>query len=289
MKGLQKILEFKLLDVANIKLSVYHLLLVSAIIFTTWLVLFIVTRLLNRRWGGKKTTAWGREYSLFQILKYFIWIFMIIMALDTIGVKVTFFLAGSAALLVGVGLGLQQTFNDIVSGIIILWEGSININDVVEIEGTVGRIRSIGLRTSQIRTRDNITIIIPNSKFVVDRVINWSHSENLTRFHVNVGVAYGSDISKVRKVLLKCAEDHGKIASSPSPFVRFLDFGNSSLDFQIFFWAEDSFGVENLKSDLRFIIEKQFRENNISIPFPQRDLYLKSWPDGTSVPISNKE
>jgi len=147
---------------------------------------------------------------------------------------------------------------------------------VVEVEEEIGKVKEIGFRTTKVETRDNIIHIIPNSKFITREVINWSHIEKLTRFSVNVGVAYGSDVRLVEKVLHDCAINHKKISKKPDPFVRFNDFGESSLEFQIFFWTDESFYVENIKSELRFEIDRKFRENKIHIPFPQSDVHIIS-------------
>lgn len=132
----------------------------------------------------------GNIYALYHIIKYIIWIISIGLIFDTIGIKVTLLIAGSAALLVGIGLGLQQTFNDIVSGIILLFEKSIKIKDILEIDGDVVEIEEIGFRTSKGLNRDEISIIIPNSLITTSKVINWSHQGKKTRFRINVGVAY---------------------------------------------------------------------------------------------------
>ena len=219
----------------------------------------------------------GRSHAILQILKYVLWIAAILISLETVGIKLTLLLAGSAALLVGLGLGLQQIFQDIMSGVAILFEGILKVGDVVEIrDDIVGRVVEIGLRTSKIETRDNIIMVIPNSKFVTDIVINWSHLEKKTRFHVDVGVAYGSDVEKVSTVLLQCAAEQQKISASPKPFVRFTDFGNSSLDFQLYFWSTETFSVEFIKSELRFKIDAAFRQNGIHIPYSQRDIHIKT-------------
>jgi small-conductance mechanosensitive channel len=163
----------------------------------------------------------------------------------------------------------------------ILFEGSLKVGDVVEIQaGIVGKVVEIGLRTSKIETRDNIVMVIPNSKFVTDIVINWSHMEKKTRFHVDVGVAYGSDVDKVTRILLECAQNQEKISASPKPFVRFNDFGDSSLDFQLFFWTTETFRVEFIKSEIRYKIDAAFRAQGVHIPFPQRDVHIKSQPPG---------
>ena len=208
-------------------------------------------------------------------MKYFIWVIVIGLALETIGIHYNLLIASSAALLVGIGFGLQQIFNDYISGIIILFEGNLKVNDVVQMEdGTIGMVKEIHLRTSKIETRDDYTIIVPNHKLISDNIINWSHMESRTRFHVSVGVAYGSDTKLVKEVLLDCAHDHPDIVTHPEPFVRFTDFGNSSLDFQLFFWTLKTFRVENIKSSMRFKIDEEFRKNNIRIPFPQRDVHI---------------
>jgi len=136
-------------------------------------------------------------------------------------------------------------------------------------------VKNIGFRTTKIENRDNIIMIIPNSRFIGENVINWSHIEQKTRFSVDVGVAYGSDVELVKKVLLECAYKHQEVTDYPKPFVRFLDFGNSSLDFQLYFWTDNAFRVENIKSDLRFAINNIFKKNGITIPFPQRDVHIK--------------
>ena len=254
-------------------ISVYQLLVFTLILLITWLLLRLIRSLVNRRikkYGLQATTT----YSIFQIFRYVIWVLAIGIALETIGIKFNLLIASSAALLVGLGLGLQQLFMDYVAGIIILFEGVIKVNDVVEIGDLVGEVRHIGLRTSKIETRDDYMIVVPNHKLVNDMLINWSHNRRLTRFNVEVGVAYGSDVRLVEKVLLDCARENKEVANQPPPFVRFRDFGNSSLDFQLFFWTENTFRVENIKSILRFAIDEQFRTHKIRIPFPQRDVHI---------------
>jgi len=196
--------------------------------------------------------------------------------METIGIKVTVLIAGSAALLVGIGLGLQQTFNDIVSGTILLSERSIKVGDVLEIDKDVVRIQEIGLRTSKGINRDEISLIIPNSLITTNKVINWSHQARKTRFKINVGVAYGSDVDLVMKILKESTLEHPDMFDENVIDIRFLDFGNSSLDFQILFFSENIFRIEKVKSDIRKIINRKFIENKISIPFPQMDVHVKS-------------
>jgi small-conductance mechanosensitive channel len=219
----------------------------------------------------------GQSKTVFQLFKYALWVLAIIVLLESIGLDFTLLLAGSAALLVGLGFGIQGLFNDYISGLVVLFEGLIKEGDVVEIESElIGRVKDVGLRTSKILTRDNIIMIVPNHNFVSDNVINWSYNEPRTRFHVDVGVAYGSDVRLVERLLIQSALDQEEVISPPTPHVLFRDFGNSSLDFRVFFWVEDVFYVELLKSKIRFAIDEKFRGNKVQIPFPQRDLHLKS-------------
>ncbi|MGQ8338557.1 mechanosensitive ion channel family protein [Sunxiuqinia sp. A32] len=259
----------------KINVKVYNLLILVLIVFFIRLIVYVIEYVIEIRIESKHLDR-GRGRSFFQIVKYLVWMIGILIIISSLGFKVTLIIASISALLVGVGFGLQHIFNDLFSGIIILFDGSIEVDDVVEVEGTVGRVLEIGLRVSKLLTRDNVVIIMPNSRFTGEKVINWSHNEEVTRFHVNVGVAYGSDVRLVENILLQCAERHKEIVKNPRSFVRFNDFGESSLDFQLYFWTANDFMVENIKSDLRFDIDDQFRTNNIQIPFPQRDLHLKS-------------
>jgi len=272
----QDIINFKLIETSSYSISIYSILLVLIIILATSIFLKIIKRLIKGIVNQKNLEP-GTAHSITQIIKYIIWVIVIILVLDTVGVKISIFLASAAALLVGVGLGLQQLFNDIASGIVLLFEGSIKIDDVIELDNDIiGKVIIIGIRTSKIKTRDDVVIIVPNSKLVNDSIINWSHMDKKTRFNVKVGVAYGSNVLLVKELLLECAINNKNIHEKPAPFVRFLDFGESSLDFQLFFWVKNSFTVENLKSDLRFAINQSFAENKIQIPFPQRDIHIKS-------------
>lgn len=272
---IKSIFEFRLISVGEYELTIYHLLFIAFIFFVTFLLLSFIKKFLYKK-ADDKNIEFGKKFALFQIAKYLIWVIAISIILDSVGINITLLVAGSAALLVGIGLGLQQVFMDFVSGIILLFEGSIKINDVVEIEGLVGRVNDIGIRTTKVTSREGIVTIIPNSKLVNDKVINWSHTAKSTRFSIEVGVAYGSDVELVKKVLLESASEIEYIETNPEPLVRFENFGDSSLEFRLLFWTDRIFRVESLKSDLRFMIDKKFRENKIQIPFPQRDLHIVS-------------
>jgi len=268
------ILGNKIVETDNLTITVYDLLMAVVILVVTIILLWALKRVF-RKTLFRKAIDKSKGHVVFQLIKYLIWIIAIFLMLDTIGVKITLLLAGSTALLVGIGLGLQQVFKDIISGMFLLFEGNLKIGDVVELDGIIGIVTEIGFRTTKIESRDNIILIIPNSKFIEENVINWSIIEQRTRFYVGVGVAYGSDVELVRKILEECAYEHNEISDDPEPFVRFFDFGNSSLDFQLYFWTNNAFRVENIKSDIRFAINRKFKENGVRIPFPQRDVHIK--------------
>jgi len=280
---LNKLLEFKLIDTEKLDISVFNLIQTIVIIIITILILRVIRRVLRRQ-ARKNRLEVGTSHAIMQIFRYVFWIIAIIAIFQTIGFKITFLLAGSAALLVGIGLGIQEVFKDLISGFFMLFEGNLRVSDVVELEDNlVGKVVQIGLRTTKIETRDRVVLIIPNSKFISDRLINWSHMEKMTRFHVNVGVAYGSDVEKVTNILLEVARENKKVANDPKPVVMFADFGNSSLDFKLHFWTYDTFWVEIIKSELRYGINKKFAENDVTIPFPQRDIHVRSVTDPNLV------
>lgn len=271
----KEVVEYNFIDTKTVDINLYSVFTVLIILILGIFTIRVIKKIFNKQVTNNKID-YGTSNSVFHIIKYIIWVILIALTLETLGIKVTILVAGSAALLVGIGFGLQDIFKDLISGFFLLFEGNLKVNDVVQIENNVvGRVISIGLRTSKIKTRDNISMIIPNSSFINDNVINWSHIEEQTRFNVEVGVAYGSDVELVTEILIDVAKANKDISSSPEPFIRFNNFGNSSLDFQIFFWSKQSFRVENIKSQLRFEIDKKFRENKITIPFPQQDVHVK--------------
>lgn len=275
LKAIKEFLELEILSIGKYNIMVSSIVFILAIILFTKILLWLIKKALDRHQRKNDLDA-GNTYAIFQIINYIIWVVSFGFILETIGIKITVLIAGSAALLVGVGLGLQQTFNDIISGIILLSERSIKIDDILEIDGDILKIQEIGLRTSKGLNRDEISIIIPNSLITTNKVINWSHQSKQTRFKINIGVAYGSDIDLVEKVLTESAWEHPEVSDKDLINVRFLDFGDSSLQFQVIFFSKNIFRIERVKSDIRKVINRKFRENNISIPFPQMDLHFKT-------------
>ncbi|GHC55311.1 mechanosensitive ion channel family protein [Ulvibacter litoralis] len=220
------------------------------------------------------TTDKNKFVSVFKFIKYITYIVVVFIVLSLAGINVTPFLAASAALLVGLGLALQELFQDIIGGIFIILDKSLLVGDIVEINGKVGRVIEIKLRTTRAITRDDKIVIIPNHKFITEVIFNYTQNHKITRENVNVGVAYGSDTTLVKELLLQSVDNQKGVLKNPKPFVIFEDFGDSSLNFGIYFFINNSFIDPGIKSDIRFKIDALFRENNISIPFPQRDVHL---------------
>jgi small-conductance mechanosensitive channel len=277
MNTIKNLLEYQFFEFGKFELKVYSLLAILFIIIVTKFLIWILKKALTRKNKLQKPDQ-SNKYALFQIIQYVLWIIAFSLILEAIGVSITILIAGSAALLVGIGLGLQQTFNDIVSGIILLIEGTTKIDDVLEIDGDVIKIQNIGLRTSKGLNRDDIVVIIPNSLITTNKVINWSNQSKKTRFKINVGVAYGSDVDLIIKLLEESVKDHPDVTDKNLIEARLINFGNSSLDFQVLFFSDNVFRIEKVKAEIRKIINRKFIKNNITIPFPQMDIHIKSNP-----------
>ncbi|MEZ4905920.1 MAG: mechanosensitive ion channel [Spirosomataceae bacterium] len=276
MKSLKELLELDIIHLKNFNLTVAELLSSIFIIGGAWVILYFLKNYVLKVFYRRKGVNVGQQYAVNQLISYTVYPIAIILAMQALGFQISVVLAGGAALMVGVGLGLQQTFKDIFSGIILLVEGAVKVDDMVVIEDTIVMVKEIGLRTSKVETRDETVKIIPNSKLVEDTVINWSHNNRPTRFHVDVGVAYGSNLALVQKLLLQAASEHPKILSEPPVVVQFREFNSSSLDFKLFFFSLDFLKIEVVKSDLRFRIDELFRQNKITIPFPQQEVWFKN-------------
>ena len=261
--------------ISSVEIDIYDLFfLILSVALTVLLILII--RLAFNRLEKKQKIDKSTSIALVNISRYFIWTIVIILILQNIGFNISALLAGSAALLVGIGMGIQTVFNDFISGIILLIEQENKIGDFVEADDVAGTITYVGFRTTTIVTRDNIKIIIPNSKLVTEKVINWTKGEKYARVGLSVGVAYGSDVDKVKDILLKVASEHPKILQKPAPEVFFTEFGDSSLNFKLYFYTSEIFYRKRIISDLHFAIYKEFDKAKITIPFPQMDVHINN-------------
>ncbi|MEN8885705.1 MAG: mechanosensitive ion channel domain-containing protein [Winogradskyella sp.] len=259
------------MDFGNVSISILDVLIVTTAIFLTTVVLRVFLKIITRNLPENDKGKFSVVYGYFRWLIYLI---ILLVTLHSVGVDVTAVFAASAALLIGIGLALQTLFQDIISGVFILIDQTVHVGDIIEIDGKVGRVEEIKLRTTRAVTIDNKVLIIPNHLYLENSLFNWTQNGTLTRESVNVGVAYGSDVTLVKKLLLEAANSHKDVLSIPEPTVIFADFGESSLDFTLVFTLNDSFKATFPKSDIRFKIDKLFREHHISIPFPQRDIHI---------------
>lgn len=272
-------LKFELIGGVTVYMD--KMLFAALIILGTWVSVVLLRQLIVRPNFIADKVSKKRRMTVFYVLKFLGWLVSVIVALKVMGINITGLLVGSTALLVGLGLGLQNIFKDLVSGIFLLFEGSVKIGDVIEADGVIGKVMEINFRTTDVMTRDDVIIIIPNSKFVAEKVVNWTHDFEQVRFTVDIGLAFGSDVEKVFEVLEKSMLEDPRISKSPKPFVQFVDFGESALCFKMMFWSKDTFFIENVKSDLRRLIYKRLAENNLTIPFPQRDIHIRELRDKT--------
>ena len=257
--------EFPLGDKIHISVKVI-LILILAFIIASY-VLKLLRKLVTRKLPQEDKVKF---ISVFSYLKWLAYLIIFLVTLSTSGVNVTAIFAASAALLIGIGLALQTLFQDIISGVFILIDQSVHVGDIIELDGKVGRVEEIKLRTTRAVTIDNKVLVIPNHLYLTNTLYNWTENGTITRESVQVGVAYGSDTQLVKKVLLNVAKNHEDVYKHPEPLVLFTNFGESSLDFKLIFTLNDSFQASIPKSEIRFEIDKQFKEHNISIPFPSK-------------------
>ncbi|MCA9563979.1 MAG: mechanosensitive ion channel, partial [Myxococcales bacterium] len=200
----------------------------------------------------------------------------VMLGLQMVGVGLGFFAVFAGAIGLGIGFGSQALAANFISGLILQFGGPIKLGDMVEVDGILGQVLRINSTSTVVRTPDNISVIVPNSAFIGNNVINWTEGERRMRVRVEVGVAYGSDVNLVTRLLLKAAREQSRIADHPIPSVRFEAFGESSLDFVIMGWIHEPSEWLDIRSELRYAIDRLFRENGVEIPFPQRDLHLRS-------------
>lgn len=219
----------------------------------------------------------GLKESIATIVRMMIILIGSMVIIQSAGIDLSALSLLAGALGVGIGFGLQNITNNMISGIIILFENPIKVGDRIEVGDISGDVVNISVRATTVITNDNISVIVPNSEFISNTVINWSHNDRNIRFHIPVGVSYNEDPEQVRKILLEVASDNEHVLKRPSPDVLFNAFSDSSLDFDLVVWTTSHTDRPNiLKSELYYAIFDKFREHGIEIPFPQRDIHIKS-------------
>lgn len=258
----------------EIKLNQLVIALLTAII-GLWLAKLLTGVISARlvRVGKLSETA---AYSIGKVLYYIAAAIVMLVAMQVAGIPTTAFTVLGGALAIGVGFGAQNLFNNLISGIIILTEKPIRRRDIVEIDGMQGQVAEIGNRRTRIRRTDGVDVLVPNSTFLETNVINWTLHDAKIRAEVAVGVAYGSPVEQVRELLMRVAQEHKDIDTTPEPTVLFTAFGDNTLNFLVYFWThvQTPLDRQRIESDLRFGIDALFKEAGIAIAFPQRDVHL---------------
>jgi small-conductance mechanosensitive channel len=249
-----------------------------------WFIVLIICNSLLRRLVIQRLLARtrfdpGLRFAISRIFGYLFLILGTYIALLVNGIDLSSLAVIAGALGIGLGFGLQNIVSNFVSGIILLAERPVSIGDRIEVAGVAGQVKQINLRSTTVVTNDNISIIVPNSELVTSTVTNWSHSDPRVRLRLPVGVAYGTDPEKVRKVLADVADNHPDILKEPAAAVFFDSFGDSALNFELAVWTMNrAHNPRRFRSELNFAIEKALRINNIEIPFPQRVVHLRPPP-----------
>ena len=273
---MQKIIDFSNYEFmigTDIMLTPKSILIIIAVFFVTYLFLRVFRRIVFKTLNNEAKLKFRGILTFFNYLVYLI---VILITLDNVGVKVSTIFAASAALLVGVGLALQTLIQDVFSGISILADQTVHVGDIIQVDGQVGKVENIMLRTTRAVTRDNKVLIIPNHKFLTSILYNWTENGTLTKESIHFGVAYDTDVNLLEKIVIEIANAHPNILKRPEPFLIFEDFGDSALMFQLIFSMNKSFEANIVKSDLRFKIFEKLKAINIEIPFPQRVVTLKN-------------
>ncbi len=271
LEGFTDFFSYKIYDGEIAHISVGTLILIIVGLVITALILKILHKVITAKLPEEDK---NKFVSIFNFLKYLLYIFVVVIVLHTSGVNLTVLLTASAALFVGLGFALQYLFQDIISGILIIMDQSLHVGDVIKVEDKIAKVFEIKLRTTRALTRDDKVVIIPNHIFLVNSIYNYTQNHSRTRESIIIGVAYGSNVKLVTKILEEVAMNHEGVLKNPKPFVQFDDFGDSALMFSLNFFIADSFSDPRIKSEMRYQIDANFRNEGVTIPFPQRDVHI---------------
>ena len=275
--GLGRVLNYPF-QLGDMTLRLSGALVGLLLLFFTHLAVRLWRHMLQRRVLAQSGMTTGARDSITTISSYLLWAVGILMALHAFGISTTSLTVAFGALGIGLGFGLQNIFNNFISGLILLFERPIQVGDDIEINGTWAKVTRINVRSTVVQTYDNASLIIPNSDFISNQVTNWSHKDPHLRRSINVGVAYGSDTQLVRRTLLEVAAAMPRVLRHPAPDVLFSDFGDSALNFRLRIWT-DIDHMLTVETAIRFEIDRLFRERGIEIAFPQQDIHIRSIQD----------
>ncbi len=272
-----QILNYSLVKVGSVDINLIFLMKAAVFLATLILLSRALQSLVIARGLRHLRIAEAQKFALGRFVTYLFFLIGLFVGLQSLGVNLSSLVVVGGAIGVGVGLGLQNVVSNFVAGIILLIEQPIRIGDRVEVKDTLGDVVRIAARSTWIRTNDNIVIVVPNSDFISNATINWTGNDSKVRVQVPLGVGYGSDPDQVRAVLLEVAAKHKDVLKDPAPDVMFTEYGDNSLNFSLRVWTIDhTHTPQILQSDLYFEIFRVFKANNIELPFPQRDIHIRS-------------
>jgi potassium efflux system protein len=262
--------------IGSLRISMGLLITSAGILYGSFLMSWIFQKVLVDRELVRRQMESGVRLAIGRLVHYAFISAGFLLAISTLGVEITKITIMLSALGVGIGFGLQGVVNNFVSGLILLFERPVRVGDSIELNGKWSEIKKIGLRATTVRTHEDSDVIIPNADLISNHVTNWTLSNRKVRMIIPVGVAYGSDVPLVVETLMACAKANSMLAKTPEPQVLFLNFGESSLDFELRVWVLDVANRRQAQSELHKEIDRRFREAKIEIAFPQRDLHLRS-------------
>lgn len=268
------------IDIGDSKFSV-----LSAVKLVIAILIFVVmanwlSRLIERKARRSPHISPSLRVGLTKISKFLLYTVAFLFALNSVGINLTTFAVFSGAIGVGIGFGLQKIFSNFISGFILLFDRSIRPGDVISIGERFGWVQALHARYVVVRDRDGVETLIPNENLITSEVINWSYSDRTIRVRIPVQISYDDDPEQVMAILLECSEDQPRVLKEPPPVARLMGFGDNGIDLEIRIWLRDpEAGVGNVRSDIYLAIWKKFKEHNISIPFPQRDIHMVNTPE----------
>jgi small-conductance mechanosensitive channel len=276
-KHLHRLLLKPFFTMGGLPITAFFVMKVAIFVVVLLLVCHFTMAILENRILRYMPLEESQRYAIARVTSYLLFIMGMVIGLQSLGVNLNSLVVIGGALGIGVGLGLQGIVSNFVAGLVLLLEQPIRLGDRIEVGETLGDVVRLRGRSTWIQTNDNVVIIVPNSEFINSRVTNWTANDRQVRISLPVGVSYDSDPKEVREVLSRIAAQHPDVLPEPAPEIIFLDFGDSSLDFELRVWTVRQVQTpQRLKSDLYFTIFDAFREKGIEIPFPQRDLHLRS-------------
>ncbi|MBN1272570.1 MAG: mechanosensitive ion channel [Candidatus Aminicenantes bacterium] len=273
---IQSVLNARLFTIGQTDITLSSLIVFIVLFFLVILFSRFLARRILDRFLRKLQISNGTRFVIRRMTEYSLIIVGAVIAFQTIGLNLSGLAVIFGLLSVGIGFGLQNVTSNFIAGLILLFERPIKVGDRVTVGDVEGDVLMINMRSTTIQSLNNIAIIVPNSQFISDKVVNWSHGDSKIRLDINVGVSYGSDLDAVLKALQEVAKENSDVLENPKPVVHFRDFGDSAWNMQLRIWILNPKKHYNVRSDIHCAIVRKFREKNIEIAFPQRDIHLRS-------------